>query len=1059
MVMLTANPRNAGRCIYCAFRSRQLVLQARRHKSTAVKHMKPTGPDASAAKHSRPTGPDASASAPKLRIKYSDREYSDRERGKRDSGRGNAGKTVGDGLVRKNFKGTGSAHWSFARQGRGAQENYNDVLLKRLKVLKAELSEAPLFQQLDKDAGQKEETFSSFWRTFTGSIVIGADRAIAWANNNPIMEDSRVSNIHQALQTDLHNAYRTRGVRALDDRIKYAFYGHVTGSRFTESDVRNQVALADLRYPTEWYPATRSLHRSIHLHVGPTNSGKTYQALQRLEAAESGVYAGPLRLLAHEVYTRMNAKGKPCALITGEERRGAAEAVDDPDGLSGSRMSACTVEMMPLNTTMDVAVIDEIQMIGSADRGWAWTQALLGVKAKEVHLCGEERTVPLIRELCASVGETVEVHRYERLSPLKVAEASLDGDLSKLRKGDCIVSFSVMGIHALRRQIERQTGKKVATVYGSLPPETRAQQARLFNDPHNDYDYLVASDAVGMGLNLAIKRMIFESSSKFDGVQQRTLGVADVKQIGGRAGRYRTAQQADQSPASAQDLAAAKGDSPRVVTGADGKMGSESADSSVGLVTTLEKFDHPIITAAMNAEPEPIRTAGLYPPASVLERFASYFPPGTPFSYILTRLHELSQIHSRFHLCGLKDQLFIADYIEPVPGLTITDRNVICSAPCSKGDEMWKLLMPAFARCIAEQKGGDLLDIAELPLEVLELEEGTGREYLRALERLHKGVGTYLWLSYRFAGIFRTRPLAFHVKGLVEEKIEKVLSQFSFSETVRKKLVEQRQEMLMRDMLDPLEGEAEEDEVLGGGVGSKSSRDGDRLRAAMAAEFQELGKTVEGGARFSGEEDVVLEDPGMFAVAAESTEAGGEDSAAMAEDEVIVAGEEGVSETGTSSFAAWRARQTDGESQGSQEREGGEEGESEATIGGAFEEGEAKAAKAAERGELETITAQRPAVTEADPDTATDLDAPIGLETELEGEAPPLETQVASPLPVEESTELPAEQSPENDDGSVTTAAQPGPGPSRFGGGIPAKHLAHLDLDATEAERRVASRP
>ena len=102
----------------------------------------------------------------------------------------------------------------------------------------------------------------------------------------------------------------------------------------------------------------------------------------------------------------------------------------------------------------------------------------------------------------------------------------LNGKLKDLRKGDCIVSFSVMGIHALRQQIERQTGKKVATVYGSLPPETRAQQARLFNDPDNDYDFLVASDAVGMGLNLAIKRIVFEASNKFDGAQRRTLNVA-----------------------------------------------------------------------------------------------------------------------------------------------------------------------------------------------------------------------------------------------------------------------------------------------------------------------------------------------------------------------------------------------------------------------------------------------------------------------------------------------------------------------------------------------------
>jgi ATP-dependent RNA helicase SUPV3L1/SUV3 len=159
--------------------------------------------------------------------------------------------------------------------------------------------------------------------------------------------------------------------------------------------------------------------------------------------------------------------------------------------------------MAPLGGEIDVAVIDEIQMIsdGENDRGHAWTAALLGIPAKEVHLCGEERAVPLIQDIAAWLGEELIIHRYERLSPLKVMHTPLSS-LHDLQKGDCIVAFSVQEIHVLRKQIEKQTGKRVAIVYGTLPPETRAQQARLFNDPNNDYDFLVASDAVGMGLNL-----------------------------------------------------------------------------------------------------------------------------------------------------------------------------------------------------------------------------------------------------------------------------------------------------------------------------------------------------------------------------------------------------------------------------------------------------------------------------------------------------------------------------------------------------------------------------
>jgi len=285
-----------------------------------------------------------------------------------------------------------------------------------------------------------------------------------------------------------------RSKTALEARLKHLFYEHVISARFTPAEKENQKHVADLKYPAEWYPATREIQRTVHMHVGPTNSGKTYHALKRLEEVDSGIYLGPLRLLAHEVYTRLNAKGKPCALITGEEQRLPAD--------TRAHMYSCTVEMAPLNTLFDVAVIDEIQMISHEDRGWAWTQAFLGLKAREIHLCGEARTVSIMRELCALVGDKVHVHEYKRLTPLQVMPRSLNGDLGLLEKGDCIVSFSVLGIHALRRVIEKKTGKKCAIVYGSLPPETRAQQARLFNDPDNDYDYLVASDAIGMGLNL-----------------------------------------------------------------------------------------------------------------------------------------------------------------------------------------------------------------------------------------------------------------------------------------------------------------------------------------------------------------------------------------------------------------------------------------------------------------------------------------------------------------------------------------------------------------------------
>ncbi|KAL2039825.1 hypothetical protein N7G274_007225 [Stereocaulon virgatum] len=510
------------------------------------------------------------------------------------------------------------------------------------------------------------------------------------------------------------------------------------------------------------------------MHVGPTNSGKTYQALKRLEQAKTGIYAGPLRLLAHEVYTRMNAKGRVCDLVTGDER-----AVQE-----NAEMRSCTVEMVPLNFDVDVAVIDEIQMIGHKERGWAWTQAFLGLKAKEIHLCGEERSVPLVRELAASMGDSLEINTYKRLSPLKTMSTSLHGDLRNLRKGDCVVVFSRLGIRAMKADIERLTRRRVAVVYGSLPPEIRAQQAKLFNEPDNDYDFLVASDAIGMGLNLAIKRIVFEAIHKYNGFRVELIEPAHLKQIAGRAGRYRTAAQTD---------------------GPLGKLDENTADSkktlmqipspNVGLVTTFERRDLPLVQRAMQTELDPIMSAGILPPTIILMKFATYFPPSTSFSYILLRLHELSLKHPRYHLCTLKEQIGIADTIQHVR-LSIHDRIIFCSSPCSVNQPAMAPILHAYARCVGENTSGALLDIPEIPLKVLDDGIRLDRSYMSSLENLHKAIVLYLWLSYRFAGVFVDQAMAFYVKRLVEEKIDKMLAEYSSSPAIRERIKAMRKEAL-----------------------------------------------------------------------------------------------------------------------------------------------------------------------------------------------------------------------------------------------------------------------
>ena len=1052
--------RHGGQCIYCAFRTKRLALRSLRLGHQIASQNTQDGyrnyDPRSIVRHVELNEPS---------------KFGPHRAQAIEGGDGRVRKAIKDYKApdSKNTSGR-DQRWSMGRQRSDAQRgpvvrrhsgahstktDFDEQLKKRLEYVKDELEAAPLVEELRQEKireGQKAESFEKIWKEFSEMLVKQVNgQNVPFLGVQPNSEQEKVV-------TGLRNAYSTRGTHGLGERLKYAFYTHLIGPRFTASDINNQRTLADLRYPSEWFPATRRQPRTIHLHVGPTNSGKTYHALQRLEQAESGIYAGPLRLLAHEVYTRMNAKGKTCALVTGEERRMA----NAENGEFGA-LAACTVEMMPLNRQVDVAVIDEIQMIGNAERGWAWTQAFLGVRAKEVHVCGEERTVPLVQEICASLGEKLHIHHYQRLSPLEMEGSSLNGKLSDLRKGDCIVSFSVMGIHALRRQIERETGKKVATVYGSLPPETRAQQARLFNDLDNDYDYLVASDAVGMGLNLAIKRIIFEASNKYDGVSRKTLAVADIKQIAGRAGRYRIAteqakedQQDSKEPDMAsEELAAAKGEAAPPADVEDQYQPfhvsppastTPKAEETKGLITTLENFDYPVVRAAMSASPEPIRSAGLFPPAPILERFASYFPPYTPFSYILTRLHELSQMHPRFHLCGLRDQVWIADLIEPVKGLTIADRNIICSCPASMTDkELWISLMPAYASCIAEQTGGAIYDIEALPLEILEADVSASRQYLRELEQLHKGIVAYLWLSYRFAGVFNTRSLAFHINGLAEAKIEEVLSKFSFTEAMRRKLAAAREKEVLMEM-----GEKEkEEEVESAVVADREEADEhedveDEADRHLKHDLHEQTSLTSGGDHFAGAEDIGLEEP----LDDEETE---EQSKPV------------------SSFAQWRQQET---------RKSGvpDTSDSEQTISQAAKDGEKEALEAfapdhepANQEELSVVDAlpadARAHSTLTQDDKIVDpeqdpynLDAAITPETELENDQPPLETQATDPRPTD--SRVPDEQY----EGSAASATEDEPGKrpgafKQFDAGVPPKHLAHLDVDAKQAEQDLAARP
>lgn len=262
--------------------------------------------------------------------------------------------------------------------------------------------------------------------------------------------------------------------------------------------------------------------RTFDYFVGPTNSGKTHAALEVLRSAQTGMYLAPLRLLALEVYERLNDMGLPTSLVTGEER------ILHPD----ARFVSSTVEMVDLGRKCDVVIVDEAQMLEDAQRGWAWTLAIAGTRAKRVVMCGSVEGLHAARRLAARLGVELSVRDFERKNVLRVAPPI---GLPDLRPGDALVAFSRKAVVEMQGRVAR-LGFSSAAIYGSLSPAVRRREAERFRT--GEADILVATDAIGLGLNLPIRRLIFTTIEKFDGVADRLLEPAEIRQIAGRAGRF-----------------------------------------------------------------------------------------------------------------------------------------------------------------------------------------------------------------------------------------------------------------------------------------------------------------------------------------------------------------------------------------------------------------------------------------------------------------------------------------------------------------------------------------
>lgn len=457
------------------------------------------------------------------------------------------------------------------------------------------------------------------------------------------------------------------------------------------------------------FPLARSLNRRWHFYLGPTNSGKTYEALEALKQSNSGVYLAPLRLLAMEVRDRLQAAGVPCNLITGEER----QLID------GARHTASTIEMMQVNHVVDVAVIDEIQMLQDADRGCAWTEALVGVPAKVVYVCGSNAVTQPCLNLLEHLNEPFTLHYLERKTPLVLEQEALCGKKysairlkAQLQTGDAIIAFSRQDVLTLSARI-RNWGFKVATIYGALSPEVRRIEAERFLC--GEAEIIIATDAIGMGLNLPIRRVIFSSVQKFDGIASRLLNATEVRQIAGRAGRF--------------------GIYP---TGFVAAFEQDEIEHLSHMLTTSDIAD--------------LRTLPIAPSWAHIDKLSNiqfsnrlgelleYFEQSIMFSGNTANLY--------FTLSPNKTQIALAHLIDShAPNLALRDKFILSCAPTSLTNNFD---LDYFLICL---QSIDRHKIQILPKELTWL-TAKSPKYLARAEKLTRDISLYAWLSFKFPSIF-----------------------------------------------------------------------------------------------------------------------------------------------------------------------------------------------------------------------------------------------------------------------------------------------------------------
>lgn len=458
---------------------------------------------------------------------------------------------------------------------------------------------------------------------------------------------------------------------------------------------RESINLAE--YP-ESFELARRLPRRIIAVLGPTNSGKTHEAMEALARAKTGVYLAPLRLLALENYERLvtvERDGEPLKvnLVTGEERR----LVD------GATHTSSTVEMLDTRTRVDVAVIDEIQMLADRDRGAAWTAAVCGAPATTVYLVGAPEARRAIEALAQRLDCPLEIRLLKRKAPLTM-EANAVRKLRNLRKGDAVIAFSRRDV-LMWRDLITEIGFSVSTVYGNLSPEVRRAQAARFRD--GSADIVVATDAIAMGLNLPIQRVVMTTAIKYNGIEEEELSAALVKQISGRAGRFGVHEE--------------------------------------GFVAGYDERTHYVIRSLLQEKVPPVPPLGfsVAPTLEHLNRIASVTGEQSLSKLLRRFAHNIDVPDGFFTPRITEDQSERALWLDTLP-LSLEDKFTLSLVPISSRIPILHEAWQRWARALARRQ--------ESKLQALERMES--RRNLQEVEDDCKLYSAYAWLSYRCPEFF-----------------------------------------------------------------------------------------------------------------------------------------------------------------------------------------------------------------------------------------------------------------------------------------------------------------